>query len=44
MSEDKLCIDCEYNDLNPCKPCYENEHILGWHYYFKKSEKRLKDV
>jgi len=34
----KKCKDCEYRDDNPCKPCYENEHILGWHFYWEEHE------
>lgn len=35
---DKLCINCIHRDKDPCKPCYEKEHILGWHYYFEERQ------
>lgn len=37
--KDKLCINCIFRDKNPCKPCYENESKLGWHYYYEEKKR-----
>ena len=40
----KKCTDCVYRDRywkeDPCKLCYDNEYILGWHYYWKPRSKK----
>ena len=36
----RKCIDCIHKDTlkteHPCNLCYENEALLGWHYYWQE--------
>ena len=40
----RKCGDCIHRDVlnteEPCNLCYENEHLLGWHYYWEERSKK----